>query len=341
MADLASAIKAKAKEIGYDDCGIIEATTFDEFLSQIDKRTELFPHSAQFYDRYKGLGNLGGDADWAKSIIVCLHNYNKYKIPDGPARFIAKAYLFDGRLSSSKEGKARLAFEQYLTDLGLRTKTNAVPARWAAVKAGLAKFRNNNFIYTKHGSWNYVDAWVVDKEMTYEPPIESGRLQCPEGCSKCIDSCPTAALSAPLTMDATRCVTFVTALHELPHTKSLRDKMGTWMYGCDNCQDVCPANANTWQSEETFDEAWPLEELITHEALFSMDEETFLTKIQPRFWYIDKDSIWKWKCNAIRAMANDDAAKYKDCFRQALTDANENVREMAQWAIEKAASQRT
>jgi len=337
MGNLEDSIKIKARELGYEACGIIEAENFGEFLTQLNTRSSLFPHSGPFYDRLRRLADPRAGMDWAKSIVVGLRRYDKYKIPEGLEGLIGKVYLVDGRLSHSQEYAGNAAFEHFLQELGLRTAANAAPARWSAVRAGLGKFRNNNFVYTQQGSWNWIDTWVVDKQLEVEKPIDNARFACPEGCDKCIKACPTAALSAPLTMDATRCIAYLSFSPGSFPAENLRDPMGTWIYGCDACQNVCPANARTWQENEAyFPDPHPLQDLITLEALFLMEEETYLAKIQPRFWYIGKDAAWQWKCNVIRAMANQDSLKYQHYFTTALADPNENVRKMAGWALAKA-----
>ncbi len=337
MGSLEDRIKAKAKESGYAGCGIIAAESFGEFLTGLDTRSSLFPHSGPFYDRLRRLAEPKEGLEWAKSIIVCLRRYDRYKIPEGLDRFIGKVYLVDGRLSHSREYAESTAFERFLSELGFRTAPNAVPARWSAVRAGLGKFRNNNFVYTERGSWNWFDTWVVDKKLEYEKPAESARFACPEGCDKCVKACPTAALSAPLTMDATRCIAYLSFAPGSFPAENLRNQMGTWLYGCDVCQNVCPANAKTWQgNEDYFPEPWPLPDLLTLENLVSMDEETYRAKLQPRFWYIGEDAAGQWKCNALRAMANTDAPKYRNFFTAALENPDENVRKMAGWALDMA-----
>ncbi|SDF54174.1 epoxyqueuosine reductase [Sporomusa acidovorans] len=336
MASLENGIKEKARQLGYEACGIIAAGIFEEFLTQLNTRSELFPHAKPFYDNLRKLAIPKQQIDWAKSVIVCVRRYDKYRIPDGLDRLIGKVFLCDGRLNYSQEYKNNVAFEEYLQQLGFRTVTNAVPARWAAVKAGLGKFRNNNFLYREQGSWVWVDTWVVDKGLEVQPAVDSPQFSCPEGCQKCIKACPTGALSAPLTMDATKCIACRTFRSELKVEESLLEKMGTWLYGCDICQNVCPANANTWQENEScFEEPLSLPELITLEKLFSLDDSTYRTNIQPRFWYINAEDGWFWKCKVIRAMANEDAQKYQDYFLQALNDSHEEVKKMARWALRR------
>jgi epoxyqueuosine reductase len=227
-----------------------------------------------------------------------LRRYDKYVVPDGVEQFVAKAFLFDGRVSHSREYAGNVQFEQFLQELGFQTAQVLLPARWAAVKAGLGKFRNNNFLYTRQGSWNWIDTWVVDKQLEYEKPVDSARYPCPADCNRCVKACPTGALSAPLTMDASRCIAYLLFSLEALPPENLWQKMGTCIYGCDICQNVCPVN--TWQGKADFPEPSPLEEMIDLEKIFFMDEETYRTKLQPRFWYIGKDNFWQWKCNAIR-----------------------------------------
>lgn len=216
---LENAIKSKAKEVGYEACGIIETASFKEFLAGVEERSMLFPHSAPFYERIKGLVNPNPQetVSWAQSIVVCMRRYDKYAVPAGLEEFVAKAFLFDGRVSHSREYAGNVQFEQFLQELGFKTAQVLLPARWAAVKAGLGRFRNNTFLYTRQGSWNWIDTWVIDKQLEYEEPVDNARYPCPPDCNRCVKACPTGALSAPLTMDAGRCIAYLLfSLETLP-----------------------------------------------------------------------------------------------------------------------------
>ncbi len=336
MGKTEEAIKAKAIELGYEACGIIEAAVFTEFLAGVGERSALYPQAAPFYENLKGrvISDPQASIAWARSIVVCLRRYDKYAVSADLERLVAKVFLFDGRVSHSREYAAHAAFGQFLQAGGYQTAQVLLPARWAAVKAGLGKFRNNNFLYTKQRSWNWIDTWLIDKPLEYEKPVENSRYHCPADCNACIKACPTGALSAPLAMDATRCIAYLSfnALPSLP-AEDVRENMGTYLYGCDVCQDVCPVNS--WQGQEEFPEPAPLSGMINLETLFAMDEATYRTTLQPRFWYIAPENFWLWRCNVIRAMANEDPARYQPYFIQALGDGHEQVRQMAQWALDK------
>lgn len=217
----------------------------------------------------------------------------------------------------------------------MKTYSDGVSARWAAAKAGLGYFRKNNFIYTKFGSWVWIDTWIVDLEMEYDEEIDNKNGICPENCNKCIEACPTKALSGDYSMDRGACIAQL-SFHssELP-SEEVREKMGTWVYGCDVCQDVCPINKNKWSEDEEFPELDKITELLSLEQILTMDENTLLNTLYPRFWYISKDRIWLWKCNALRAMANSGDIKYINLVKDYCSDKNENIRNMAIWAYGK------
>jgi epoxyqueuosine reductase len=337
----AEAIKTRALSLGYTGCGVIPVDFYREFHDELERRSQLFPHSASFYDLIKPMAQVLDKFPWAKSIVVGLRRYDRdYALPEGVDRLVGRYYLVDGRLPFSKEFANQSALAEYLKTLDLQAapSTQMMPARWSAVRAGLGKFRNNNFVYTEKGSWNVIDTWVVNEVLDYEPPADNPRFACPEGCNKCVEACPTGALSAPFTMDATRCISYLTYESryrptELP-PEELRASMGEWVYGCDLCQQACPFNAKTWrEGTELFPEPWPLTDIMSLEKLADMDQKTYEQKVQQRFWYIGKKDIWQWKSNAIRAMANTGKAEYEPYIERAMDDPHANVRAMAAWAL--------
>ena len=332
--DITAGIKEQAFALGYDLCGIIPVNAVKEYAAYLDKRVERFPESRRLYEKLYDLGSPEKKGEWAKSIIVCVRRYNKYRIPPGADLYFGKVYLFDGRVPHSEEYNNVLLFEKYLKGLGAEFVKDAAPARWSAVKAGLGRFGKNNFVYTRYGSWVWIDTWTVSLELDYDAPDR--RIEaCPKGCTKCIDACPTGALSEPFAMDRGLCIAQLSFFSsELP-PDHLKDLMGTWIYGCDVCQDVCPMNKDKWIEEGEFPELDSITHLLSPGKIAEMDEKTFLEKVQPRFWYIGKDGMWLWKSNAIRAMANSGDPKYYEHIRGARRHDDEKVRDMANWACRK------
>jgi epoxyqueuosine reductase len=332
--DITTRIKEQAYALGYDLCGVIQVGNLKEYSTYLDKRIERFPESRHLYEKLYDLGAPEKKGEWAKSIVVCVRRYNKYEIPPGIDKYFGKVYLFDGRLSYAKEHKNVVLFEAYLKNLGIEFLKDAAAARWAAVNAGLGRFGKNNFLYTKYGSWVWIDTWTVDMELDYDAPVAKIEA-CPRNCRKCIDACPTGALSEPFAMDRGLCVAQLSFFSsELP-SDQIKDQMGTWLYGCDVCQDVCPKNKGKWTEEQEFPGLSSIADLLSPEKIAEMDEQTFLERIQPRFWYIAKEGFWLWKSNAIRAMANSNDKKYHKYIRKARRESNEKVRATANWACKK------
>ncbi len=333
-ASMTDDIKGKARELGYDLCGTIPAGAVKDYAARLDKRIERFPHSRRLYEKLYDLSSPEKKAPWAKSIIVCVRRYSKYKVPSEASKYFGKVYLFDGRLPCSEEYRNAILFEEYLLNLGLEVARDIAPARWAAVSAGLGHFGHNNFLYTRYGSWVWIDTWTVNVELKYDGPVAAVQT-CPENCGRCIAVCPTQALSAPYAMDRGSCIAHLSFFSSTLPAEHMRERMGTWLYGCDICQDVCPKNRHMWDGREDFPELESIVDLLAPEKILEMDEKTFLEVIQPRFWYIGKESIWLWKCNALRAMANSGDPRYHECIRRACREEDENVRAMALWACNK------
>lgn len=335
---LSDIIKAKAGELGYGSCGIIKAEPLQEYKDALRERIRQFPDSKALYEELFDLAEPLDAAPWAKSIVVCVRSYAKYALPQGMDAHIGKMYLFDRRLASAQEHADDALFASFLAELGIRTHRGGVAARLAAVKAGLGTFGNNNFLHTEFGSFVTIDTWMVDRDLDADKPRERANT-CGPNCRKCIEACPTKALSAPHTMDRGKCIAQLSFYpNELYGNElvpeELRAQMGSWVYGCDVCQNVCPKNRK-WAGTEEFPQIEGFEELIALENILTMDEETFLRVLQPRFWYIEADGLWIWKCNALRAMANSGEERYHPYIRAARDDAHEKVREMAAWACGK------
>lgn len=339
MTLLADKIKSAALNLGYEKCGIIKISDIDGYKERLDERVERVPESKGFYQGQYRFTQLQDTYPWAKSIVICVRRYGKYHIPEHLKGMIAKYYLVDARKDkNSKDFQDSVKFEEYMQELGLRAETERgfglVPLRFAAMKAGLGIVRKNNFFYTENGSSVYLDAWLIDKELE---AVEIPNVRpCSDKCNLCIKACPSASLSKPYTMNPIACVSCITTFMGRDMTnEKYREEIGNWVYGCDACQDACPMNKNRWQETEEFPNLQELSEHISLEKIIKMDYKFLEEVMQPKFWYIDKSSVWKWKVNAINVMVNDYKEQYKEHILYACNDSNSKVREMAEWAIEK------
>ncbi len=327
---LTTAIKEKARELGYVSCGVTDASPFPGFIEGLDERIRRYPESAPLYEELREMAFPKKQAPWAESVIVCISRYGKYRLPEAPQHYFGKTYLVDGRLPYAPEYHSTSAFTTFLKELGMSVIVPRITARWSAARAGLGQFGKNNFIHTAHGSWVSVKLWLVDEALEYDAP-QTGS-PCPDRCTRCIDACPTRALEGPFAMNFGRCVTHLSFhLNDLP-PEPIRKLMGTWIYGCDVCQNVCPLNRGKWEPAEEFPQLDEVAPALAPDRLAGMTQSTYEEIIQPRFWYIKKEDLWMWKSNALRAMANSGEERYHSLIKEARDNADRRVREMARWA---------
>jgi epoxyqueuosine reductase len=115
---------------------------------------------------------------------------------------------------------------------------NALVDRAAAQRAGLGWFgKNSNILLPGRGSWFLLGSVVTDAPLPADAPVEDG---C-GACRRCLGSCPTGALVAPGVLDARRCLAWLLQAEGV-FPFEYREALGARMYGCDDCQDTCPAN---------------------------------------------------------------------------------------------------
>jgi epoxyqueuosine reductase len=333
-------IRDKALELNYEDCGIIGIHEVDDYLEKLNERINLFPETQEILERNKRFIHLNDKFPWAKSIIVCTRKYGKYYIPDNLNGLIGKYYLVDSRTNKqSNDYKDSVEFNDFLKSLGFQTATDILygitALRWAAYKSGLGTIRNNNFLYTnKSGSWVYIEAWLIDEDITLKQTYEYKK--CPENCNKCIQACPTKSLNMPYAMDRTICINYLTTRDSESIINNKHNKnIGKWIYGCDVCQDVCPFNSNKWEKNEDFPELNELSELISLEKIINMGDVFLENVMSERFWYIKKEEAYKWKINILNAIFNNYNDSYLPYINMACNDKNKKVQSVAKRIKEK------
>ncbi len=112
--------------------------------------------------------------------------------------------------------------------------------RALAERAGLGWIGKNANLLTHHraGSWVFLGALLSSAELPASEPVRSS---C-GSCTRCLAGCPTGAIVAPQTIDARRCISYLTIEHPGVLSDWEADAIGDWIFGCDVCQEVCPVN---------------------------------------------------------------------------------------------------
>lgn len=208
----------------------------------------------------------------------------------------------------------------------------ALERAWAA-RAGLGFIgKNACLIVPGVGSHVLLTLVVTDAELASDAPIDARCGQC----TLCLDACPTRAFVAPRVLDARRCISYLTIEHEGEIDRSLREAMGTWLFGCDACQDVCPYNRAQLPEPartEPFSPRLRAAELGA-EDLLRMDEACFerYSRGMP-MRRAGRDGMAR---NAAIVLGNAGEPRHLPLLvDRAERDPSATVRDAARWAVER------
>lgn len=129
----------------------------------------------------------------------------------------------------------------------LLVDTARVVDRAVAGRSGLGWYgKHTCIIVPGHGSWVMLGELLLDLELEPDAPLDRN---C-GSCRACLDRCPTGAIVGPYELDSTRCISFQTIEQRGAIPVELREHFGSWVFGCDECQEVCPY---TSAAQQTFD----------------------------------------------------------------------------------------
>ena len=339
---LSEDIKSYALEIGYDHVGITNADKFPGYLEELRQRYAMYRFAIEgnfqllnAYDPQHFMPN-------AKSIVVVAYDYFKEAFPDELVNKIGRYYLsrcYPSKRFSIIEYTRRQLMKEFLEKAGCGVNEKAMlPDRQVACRAGIGDYGKNGFIYANNGSsFMTFFPFLVDVELNYDQP--SNQQNCPDGCSLCLDACPTGALYEPYRIDPRKCITLnnISNGREAglpnPIPTKIREKMGISIHGCDICQEVCPRNQRSLKAKLAPDAfLHNIAKGIRLKDILNMDEEYFAERIQPLVYnyLLKKKYIQR---NAAIAMGNMADPESIPDLTQALQDKEEMVRAYAAWAL--------
>ena len=215
-------------------------------------------------------------------------------------------------------------------ELNFRPFVDSAPLleRPLAAKAGLGWTGKHSLILNREaGSWFFLGELLIDLPLPIDAPQEE---QCGR-CVACMTICPTNAIVEPYVVDARRCISYLTIELEGAIPEALRPLMGNRIYGCDDCQLICPWNRYGQLSDETdFSPRAALHapELMT---LFQWDEKTFLRVTEGSA--IRRIGHLRWLRNIAVALGNAPwRAEIADVLQQRLGE-NPLLDEHIEWAL--------
>lgn len=216
-------------------------------------------------------------------------------------------------------------------DFGYRAFVDSAPVleRALAEKAGLGWIgKNTMLINRKAGSWFFLGELFTDLPLPIDTPASA---HC-GSCRACLDICPTQAFVGPNQLDARRCISYLTIELKTSIPEELRAPMGNRVFGCDDCQLICPWNKFSRPSTE--DDFAPRHGLDSSELseLFLWSEETFLERTQGSA--IRRTGYEGWLRNLAVGLGNAPRSlAVTQALRQRLHHDSALVREHVEWAL--------
>jgi epoxyqueuosine reductase len=218
-------------------------------------------------------------------------------------------------------------------NLGMRAFVDSAPVleKALAEKAGLGWIgKHSNLINRKAGSWFFLGEIFIALPLPVDNPVTA---HC-GACTACLDVCPTQAIVAPYQVDARRCVSYLTIELHGSIPVEFRPLLGNRIYGCDDCQIICPWNRFAKITAEA--DFNPRHQLNTRQLLdvFAWSEETFLLKTEGSA--IRRIGHDRWLRNIAVALGNAPGSpSVIGALTSRLTHPSEMVREHVQWALDQ------
>jgi len=274
-----SQIKAKAKSLGFVACGFSEASHLSEYDDILDQWVKDGKHAGMKYFEQNKEKRTDPTklVEGAVSVISLLHPYYPQKtIPEHAPRIAKYAYgkdyhavlkkkmaeLFDyiSSINKTAEGRFFVDSAPFLDKI------------WAQ-RGGLGWLGKNSLLINKEmGSFFFIGEIILNAALEYDKAYDKDHCG---NCKKCIDACPTSAITANRTIDSNKCISYLNKDHQGEISAQLTSKFSGWVFGCDICQDVCPWNKKPIISNNDSFAPNPLLFALSEEEWKNIDKPTF------------------------------------------------------------------
>lgn len=238
-------VKAIARNLGFDYCGIAKAEFLEEEAPRLEKWLKNQQHGKMSYmenhfDKRLDPTKL---VPGARSVVSLLYNYYPEKdlAKEGENKIAKYAYGQDYHFVIKDKLKTFLSLlKEQVGDIDGRVFVDSAPVmerQWAA-RSGLGWVGKHTLLINKEqGSFFFLAELILDLPLEPDGPIKD---YCGT-CTRCVDACPTDAIT-PYQLDASKCISYLTIELKDQIPDEFSGKMENWIFGCDICQDVCPWN---------------------------------------------------------------------------------------------------
>ncbi len=222
--------------------------------------------------------------------------------------------------------------QQAIGPFGYRAFVDSAPVLEKAIaeQAGLGWIGKNTLVLNrKAGSYFFLGELFVDLPLPVDEPTTADHCG---RCTACLDICPTAAFVGPYVLDARRCISYLTIELKGPIPTELRPLIGNRVFGCDDCQIVCPWNRFARPTEQSdFQPRHSLDNAQLAE-LFRWSEDEFLSRTEGS--PLRRAGYERWLRNLAVGLGNAPSSiPVLEALEARREDASEMVREHVQWAL--------
>jgi epoxyqueuosine reductase len=251
-------VKAKAKELGFHEVGIAAVADLEATETQkLRDWLKMGYHADMEWMKNPRRENISLVMPEVRSLVsVALNYYTPHSRPQGDEYGKISRYGW-GRDYHRVMDKKLKELASWLESLGTNIKaryyadTGPIQDKLWAEKAGIGWIaKNGNVITRKYGSWVFLGEVLTNLELEKDQPS----TQHCGTCTRCLQACPTGAITEPFIVDANRCIAYHTIENrdqELP--PDIKPHLQGWVAGCDICQDVCPWNQRFAQVTDVTD----------------------------------------------------------------------------------------
>jgi epoxyqueuosine reductase len=235
---------------------------------------------------------------------------------------------------------ARLAqrLSEQIGPFGYRVCVDSAPVLEKALarNAGLGWIgKHTNLIAREAGSWFFIGEILTDLPLPLDEPASA---HCGT-CQACIPACPTGAIVAPHRLDARRCISYLTIEHQSPIPVELRPAIGNRIYGCDDCQLVCPWNKFARAAAHPDFKVRNHLDAASLTELFAWTQAEFDVRMRGSAVY--RIGYERWSRNIAVALGNAPrSAAVLAALHSRQHDASALVREHVEWALAHQTAQR-
>ncbi len=227
-------------------CGVSRAEFLEEEAPRLERWLNQNMHGQMHYMENHFDKRLDPRllVEGAKSVVSLLLNYfpEETQAEEDTYKISKYAYGTDYHFVIKDKLKELLHYiNEEIGEVGGRCFVDSAPVldkAWAK-KSGLGWVgKNSNLITPQVGSFYFIAELIIDLELEPDGPIKD---YC-GSCTRCLDACPTGAITEPYVVDGSKCISYFTIELKDQLPQEMHGKFGNWVFGCDICQDVCPWN---------------------------------------------------------------------------------------------------